>query len=145
IETVAKKGYRFVAETKRTNGDEADVSRFAAEVGPATNGNGSHTTTAPLPMPGVGIDVDTKNEINSTALARALSAFALIVVVFFLIAGFWLVRRSLSDPTVKGASRQTPNGEAYQHYRQAKLLLERKLKGDEKAALDEFEKAIELD
>ena len=148
IETVAKKGYRFVAETTETSENESkplpntllfsSTSPETKEVSASIVENSSKTESSQYDFP--------KNEFLQRPKSLTLLVLTTSLVLAVTITVFWFSKDlSLTKPVVKNAPRQTLNGEAYQHYQQGKFLLERKLKGDQKLALESFEKAIELD
>ena len=149
IETVAKKGYRFIAEIRETNASAANLP--VAAVHPE------------LPKPKVEqtewkvsdntIEAETrKNDFQKTRfLLKNQRNFLLVstvgTILILSVIGFWSAGKSwLIKPNMKSAGMpQTLSGEAFQNYKEGKNLLDRKLKGDNKLALAKFEKAIELD
>ncbi len=119
IETVAKKGYRFVAEVEAVseNGaapptlDDQHLQKAARRIGPGT--------------------------------VLVLTAAVILAAV---VTGIWFAARSrIAKTGGKDSTPQTNNGEAFQLYQQGRLLVERRYKGDLPNALANFEKAIELD
>lgn len=124
IETVPTKGYRFVAPIEPPSERPITEDRSSAEN--ATDGT-------------VG-----SGGIWATFLARPtlwiiLSALVVGVSVEILMS----VGSKGSGVAMFGP--ETLNGEAYQHFTQGRLLVERKRAGDDQTALAEFDKAIELD
>lgn len=122
IETVPKKGYRFIA----------DVSA----IHPQQSANGSPPSTA------------ASQEQARPIRRRYKSHFYLtcVLVVVSLLAGGWYAGIIGSSGTpARDRSEQSQNGQAYSHYRQGKLLIDRKSPKDRDDALAEFEKAIALD
>lgn len=123
IETVATKGYRFVAPVERLNGLSADGATPAKE---ARDG----------PTPDRG---QRKGD-------RAILIPVILLIFAVVATGAWFVNRSLTAKTgPKALTPQTTNGEAYQNYQQGRVLVERAHKGDMEKALAHFERAISLD
>ena len=69
-----------------------------------------------------------------------------MVILVVSVTGFWFADRSgLTKTGVRGLTPQTINGDAFQHYQQGRVLIERGHGGDFQTALASFERAIELD
>ena len=124
IETVPTKGYRFVAAVE--DPPETPITRDEASV---------ENAAAPTAKPG---------GVWTAFLGRPI----LWIIVTALVAGVSF--EILMTIGSKGSAAamlgpETLNGEAYQHFTQGRLLVERKLRGDDQTALAEFDKAIELD
>ncbi len=134
IKTVPTKGYRFVANV--------EISPNPAFLGPSVAVDNS---AAGLAVAETGLDPDPPyRELK----VRAPKPWAILltasgILLALLAAGAWFaVRRGGGIGTMP---RQTSNGKAYQFFRQGKILVERHLDGDIDAALENFDKAIELD
>jgi DNA-binding winged helix-turn-helix (wHTH) protein len=124
IETVPTKGYRFVAEveSKADNVLESETE-FPNDV---------HTSDSPT----------TSEAVRHEPRPLLIAAVLFIVAVAGL--GFWFGGTLDKLQGLKGAA-PTNNGEAFRLYQQGMLLSDRSPTWDLKAALDHFEKAIELD
>jgi DNA-binding winged helix-turn-helix (wHTH) protein/Tfp pilus assembly protein PilF len=150
IETVPTVGYRFVAKIdyptasfSQTNAEERDLGTDALTadsviVNSVTqipdhreHADSPKSQNLKLPIP----------EAGKAGLAGA-AGFILIALV----TGFWVTNRSSNSITsVRASSRQSNHGEAYNHFKQGRLLIERRRRNDFKDALASFEKAIRLD
>ena len=129
IETVATKGYRFVAPVDSLNGERADVSKLDER---------SSTAGTDQNMPG--------GEVHSPIRDRRNLILGIVLMVAIVATGGWFVNRSLTGKTAsKKLTPQTSNGEAYQNYQQGRVLIERDHKGDMAKALAHLERAISLD
>ena len=149
IETVPKKGYRFVAEITVTTDNRANLppvdSIFESE--------SSKPELMGAEAPEISVETESSRNdfpreqvLHSGKQQTIVLALTIGLILVFSVISFWFINKSSpTKPDVKSFQRQTNNGEAYQHYQQGKLLLERKQKGDNKLALASFEKAIELD
>jgi DNA-binding winged helix-turn-helix (wHTH) protein/tetratricopeptide (TPR) repeat protein len=148
IETVAKKGYRFVAKVEAISENGANLpsidplfdsgSRNFTWADTDITENSSATESHPREF--------RKKEIYRRPQSSVVLTLMIGLVLIAAFAGFWYSKNLWTTKSaVKNIVSQTQNGEAFQHYQQGKLLLERKLKGDNKLALASFEKAIELD
>ncbi|HEX6279055.1 MAG TPA: winged helix-turn-helix domain-containing protein [Pyrinomonadaceae bacterium] len=123
IETVPTKGYRFVADVSLASSRRLRPAEIAND-----------------------------NAISESQGANRLGRKGLIylTVGLILIAGLtsgWyagFLSPNASNPR-NPRGEQSQNGQAYNHYRQGRLLIDRKLPNDREAALAEFERAIELD
>jgi DNA-binding winged helix-turn-helix (wHTH) protein/Tfp pilus assembly protein PilF len=148
IVTVPGQGYKFVAETIETNSNgvnqpqvdsffEQDLSKLEQ----------IDTGVLEVSAQTVSRQDDSRKVENQPRLSRKTVLALLIGLILVLsVIGFLFTKKFWATSSdIKNTQRQTNNGEAYQHYQQGKLLLERKLKGDNKLALESFEKAIELD
>ncbi|MDI1240401.1 MAG: tetratricopeptide repeat protein [bacterium] len=128
IETVPKKGYRFVAEVTRL-GDvdrRTEFATFPAE-------------PEPIPPPA--------RTLYSRSTLITVSA-AIVGLVLVLALAAWSYRLSNTPEAASSEASthpETKNGEAYQQYSQGRFLVERRHKGDYEKALEHFERAIELD
>ena len=122
IETVPTKGYRFVAKVSpvsaASDGDQSLKRDVAISESPGRS------------------RVQRSNRLYLTVG---------VIVISALTSGWFagLFRSSDTVPHSRGAHSQ--NGQAYNHYRQGRLLTDRKLSNDREAALAEFERAINLD
>ncbi|MGD9590786.1 MAG: tetratricopeptide repeat protein [Pyrinomonadaceae bacterium] len=130
IETVPTRGYRFVAPVTRIiaslpAGESGD--RQSEKDGSETVGPVQPLLEPPITRPG------------RMRLFLAVPAVLLIAAAFFWLAG--------GERSIRPADRsaQTTSGEAYQHFQQGRLLVERRHKGDYEKALESFERAIALD
>ncbi|MGD9627804.1 MAG: winged helix-turn-helix domain-containing protein [Pyrinomonadaceae bacterium] len=127
IETVPKKGYRFVAEV--TVLDEVDP-----QVGSVSRTHVSGVSDGPSRTRAW--------RPSAIELFPAFIALALILVVIV-----WTFRANEVQPLLSlGATKpETGSGEAYQQYSQGRFLVERRHEGDSEKALEHFENAIRLD
>jgi DNA-binding winged helix-turn-helix (wHTH) protein/Tfp pilus assembly protein PilF len=128
IETVPKKGYRFIAELTEI-GESGSRSRFANNIRhvPDVVSSASERKAKPLITSG------------SLIAAAAILLLPALIVGLLLLRGYWYTKspRLLTPETV--------SGEALQNYREGKLLVERRHPGDYQKSLQMFERAIELD
>ena len=148
IQTVPTKGYRFVAKVERINGNGAkelpgfelvnDHRALEFESFDALGAGSRSETDVPPPVE----DRETSHRTGS----RTVLVVSIALILTILVSGFWFSGGSWTTGTgSKGSRAKTDNGEAYQHYQQGRLLLERMHHGDVTDALLSFEKAIELD
>lgn len=127
IETVSKKGYRFVAEV-------SVVETAEPEPGPAVRPDRSEGGPEPLHHP----------ILRKKSVALSTVFLALVVTIAFA-AWTFRMKDGQSFRSLAGFDPETTSGEAYQQYSQGRLLVERRHKGDYEKALEHFEKAIQLD
>jgi tetratricopeptide (TPR) repeat protein len=122
IETVPTKGYRFVAKV-------------------------SCASAASFSDPMLESDVAISGSPWTSRLRRGalLYSTAGLIVIWALASGWYAGIFGSSDTVTHSRGEHSQNGQAYNHYRQGRLLIDRKLPNDRDAALAEFEKAIELD
>jgi len=155
IETVAKKGYRFVAAVEVLDAvplaDKSDASKIVnaptedtpkkitREGDPATNDpnikTGNKRTHARTP----------KNQ--RPIWLFPIAAIGVITAACLLVLASWFPNLKDRRTTQPDARRtpQTWSGEALQNYTQGRFLVERRHNGDHDKALEMFENAIELD
>lgn len=136
IETVATKGYRFVAEVT------------VEEVEPAnTEGKNSRSFRLMNEISEGKIDDAVEENLSKRNLFRGLTVVTFIVLVLVVsMAATWRFLSSRSDGSIpRKPTQETHSGEALQSYSQGKFLVERRHKGDELLALVHFNRAIELD
>lgn len=150
IVTVPGQGYKFVAETKETVSNGVNHPHFEALF---DSGSSKPESVEPKLREISGQTESRQNDSREIEnhpqrqqQRRPVLALMIGLVLVLSVMGFLFAKKNLMTTSgIKNNLRQTDNGEAYQHYQQGKLLLERKLKGDNKLALASFEKAIELD
>ena len=122
IETVPTKGYRFVADVSLVQrGNDAAEGSFSNALPAGRSVNRNHPR------------------------ARNLFLIGGLIVIAAVTSGWYAGIFRPTDPQVTSRTGQSQNGQAYNHYRQGRLLNDRKLPNDREAALAEFEKAISLD
>jgi DNA-binding winged helix-turn-helix (wHTH) protein/Tfp pilus assembly protein PilF len=116
IETVSKKGYRFIAELTVVENDSRSGSNGASE-----------------------------SEFKHPVRSRSVTAGAAVLMLAIAITSFFIFRGSWNTRPAKHLKAETLSGEALQNYREGKLLVERRRSGDYEKSLGLFERAIELD
>ncbi|HET9131394.1 MAG TPA: winged helix-turn-helix domain-containing protein, partial [Terriglobia bacterium] len=126
IETVPTKGYRFVALLDGEKNTESETDVLETQL--LDVGQPIHETQKDLPL-------------LRRPLLLAISA---VVIVAVLTTGYFLANGT-AGPRLRSLIPDTINGRAYRHYTEGRRLMERRFKGDDEAALEEFDKAIELD
>ncbi len=127
IETVAKKGYRFIADAKEIGGRRSGQPFRAPE---------SDEEIAP------GSTLPRKRRNPATPILIA----ATVMLATISLGGYYLLfRNSARGSIVNRLAAETLSGEALQNYRQGRLLVERRHDGDYEKGLELFEKAIQLD
>jgi DNA-binding winged helix-turn-helix (wHTH) protein/tetratricopeptide (TPR) repeat protein len=148
IETVAKKGYRFVAKVEAISENGVNPP----SIDPLFDSGSRNLVRASTDNIEESFTLEghptefRKKKIYQRSQSSVVLTLTIGLVLTAAFAGFWYSKNLWATKlVVKNIPSQTQNGEAYQHYQQGKLLLERKLKGDNKLALASFEKAIELD
>lgn len=148
IETVAKKGYRFVAKIEKASDTGASLPS-GDPLFDLNSASSERTDTNTIENPSISESHSKEFRKKKPPLQTYSNLFLTLTIGLILtmvVFGFWFSKNMwTAKPVAKNISSQTQNGEAYQHYQQGKLLLDRKLKGDNKLALASFEKAIELD
>ncbi|MGD9628791.1 MAG: winged helix-turn-helix domain-containing protein [Pyrinomonadaceae bacterium] len=122
IETVPTKGYRFVADVSAVASRSAEGHRIGSDDAIGESAGPSRLRSG--------------GRLYLTGSLIALSA---------LTGAWYLDIWSTPLSPITSSSDHSQNGQAYNHYRQGRLLIDRKLPNDRDAALAEFEKAIELD
>jgi len=122
IETVPTKGYRFVAQAMRTEAKAAAHELPAASV---------EVRAETKPEPGL---------LTRRALAGSAVAAALLLA---LVGSNWSGLGS--TPPLRTLKPPTSSGAALMKFQSGRLHVERQYPGDNEAALEDFEKAIELD
>ena len=148
IETVAKKGYRFVAEVKQICGNEAQLPIGTPPFAQSPRNREQAESAA---VSGSSTIVSRRHEFDKHKGSRwsqpRIVLFLTLGIIFTVsVLGFWFTNKlRIAKFSASGASHQSNNGEAYQLYLQGKLLLDRKLDGDFTTALANFERAVELD
>ena len=137
IETVPTKGYRFVAAVEaifeRTDGHGFVSDGVTIEDGDAPSLNAKNGAD-----PHVRVDPATRSRSMRMWIAAAVFLTAAGVVG-------WFEKGRVTAPATASVTPHTQNGKAYQYFQLGKFYIERKLPGDEKLALDNFDRAIELD
>jgi DNA-binding winged helix-turn-helix (wHTH) protein/Tfp pilus assembly protein PilF len=130
IETVPKKGYRFVAELTEQAPSEARLGfkrTFADASGYKLN------------------EISRASEPKFKQLIRSRSVIAGAGILLLAIACLFLFRANWNTRPTKRLEPETLSGEALQNFAQGKLLVERRHPGDYDKALEMFERAIQLD
>ena len=147
IETVAKKGYRFVAKVEEVNGKRANLPAFQTVNDP--DSRKFEILDAEIVedrLEGAEPRRLVKQQTPQRSHPRTVLILAIAFIIAVSVSGFWFSNESWTTSAgFRDLIPQTNNGEAYQHYQQGKFLVERKHKGDLGNALASFEKAIELD
>lgn len=135
IETVATKGYRFVAEVSI---EDLDPANSLSEEGFAFGSTADEAAAR------------TEERIENGPLKRSsvskfalLSTLGVLGLVLLTVSWQYLGPRPKGNKTNK-LTAETVSGEALQLYKQGKFLVERRHKGDYEDALGHFERAIEL-
>ena len=121
IETVPTKGYRFVADVSSGSPGRLSEVQSDGEIG----------------------DSRSTNRLGRKGILYLTGG---LIVIGVLTSGWYagfLGPNARNTRNLRG--EQSQNGQAYNHYRQGRLLIDRKLPNDREAALAEFERAIELD
>lgn len=147
IETVPTKGYRFVARVEKVSGNGAGLPSPEPVFHPIDKG---------LESPDAGVAGSSSFSRNQTGGAvqkdppsghrRTVLILSFAAILMVSVTGFWVANRSgPAKNGVNGLIPQTNNGEAYEHYQQGRLLVQRGYAGELENALANFEKAIELD
>ena len=146
IETVPTKGYRFVAKVEEVSGNGSAKSVPESKLDeikekPVTPG-------APA-IEGPHFAEDQQQRLKKGYFEkgrwRTVVVLLMTLVVTVLATGFWFTGLSASGKRTARANVQTISGNAFEFYRQGRLLLDRKEGSDLENALASFEKAIELD
>lgn len=132
IETVSKKGYRFVAEVEKI---EAGVTeRPAFEAAQAQRPSRERE------------DLADERPTRSSHFRRTVVMAIAVTLLVALATGFWMATsEDRGSSFLRGVSPETLSGEAHQQYTQGRFLVERRHPGDYEKALEHFERAIELD
>ncbi len=145
IETVAKKGYRFVAKVEEVNRNGAEMLPFEPHVDPISE-NGEELGSNDIRSSSINGNSNIIQETSRRGHPRTLTILAVALFLTVTATGFWFANESgVRVRGLKGITPQTNNGEALQHYQQGRFFTERKHKGDLEKALASFEKAIDLD
>lgn len=137
IETVAKKGYRFIAEVS----EEVSIPA-AMENNNSMNGESTALLQAEPPVPAGSISNTVSVNRSPTIAFVGLVA---IVVTVSITAAWQLMGFRTEGSFSNRFTGETTSGEAHQLYTQGRLLVERRHKGDYEQALEHFNRAIELD
>ena len=139
IETVAKKGYRFVAPVSI---EEPDVTLSSA------NGTVTPRPEALAPeLPVNEIEIGDYDEMPHSS-HRFRWAFALLSILIVVAVAGWIgFPRFRRQGSASSAEKEaiTSNTEAFYHFKEGKLLLERRKWEEQDAALEHFDTAIRLD
>lgn len=136
IETVATKGYRFVAEVTVEEAEPADEDGKNAQSFAVVNQISEENK-----------DDAVEPKISSASLSSRFAVVTVIVLVLVVsMAASWRFLSLRSDGSNSAKLiQETMSGEALQSYTQGKFLVERRHKGDYLQALVHFDRAIELD
>lgn len=138
IETVPTKGYRFVADVEVIeepvdDGTNAIVSSESAAI--------DARTVEPADGP-----VTKTSDPAEASYRRLYFAAAAIVVLGVMVTGFWISNGSyLPHPRAARFSKHSPNSQAYRLFQEGRQLLRRRDGEGGGDALENFEKAVELD
>jgi len=135
IKTVPTRGYRFVA----------DVEKVAAQ--PDSFGEDTTAREVGEDAPLVGSGLVTTNEPTSeTGKRRHFFILAAAFILIALATGFWISNGTIMPHSLGVAlARHSANGEAYRHFQQGRLLAEIRTPESYEGALENYEKAIEID
>ena len=129
IETVSKKGYRFVAEVEEAGSVESDQP-------PTMTGDAADEL----------IEANSERARTLLQFPRFVAIGVGLAVILAIATGFWISSEGLGRSSFLGGfAPETLSGEAYQQYTQGRFLVERRHRGDYEKALQHFERAIELD
>jgi DNA-binding winged helix-turn-helix (wHTH) protein/tetratricopeptide (TPR) repeat protein len=132
IETVPKKGYRFVADVEKVE-DEVVERPTAETAGVSTPANPEKNPRLYLP-------------IVRTQFPRIAVICVTVALLIALATWFWGATEGQgSRPFLRALNPETLSGEAHQQYSQGRFFVERRHRGDYEKALEHFERAIELD
>jgi DNA-binding winged helix-turn-helix (wHTH) protein len=137
IETVPTKGYRFIA----------DVQVSVEPAGETGQDTGPMPSEATRPTPLIG-NTESRLSFRNDPKRRSGKTRAWIAAATLIVAAGavgWIEKSGSSGHTHDSAAKQTLNGKAYEHFQLGKFYIERRLPGDEKLALENFDSAIGLD
>lgn len=138
IETVPTKGYRFVADVEVIEGDADDNA--SAKVSSESAVIESETVE---PATGFVVESAGSAEVD---YHRLYFVFAAIVALGILATGFWLSNGSfLPRPWLARVSKHSPNSQAYRLFQEGRQMLRRHDEVGSREALENFEKAVQLD
>jgi len=133
IETVPTKGYRFVANVE-VSGNQAEKNDFKkAQMEVAATGSPTDEPTT---------STETPAEVGRRRFYFVLAA---VILLSFLVTGFWIANRSLRSRQSATLAGHSLNGEAYRNFQEGKFLVETRSPENYEKALEKFERAIELD
>lgn len=126
IETVSKKGYRFIAEVTLLDDGEQVPGEGASATDLSTASN----------------YVTRRSWTSGFAIVGLLFAVSLVMM-----AAAWKFGLQMDSPrgAVSEKDPETESGAAFQEYSQGRFLVERRHKGDYEKALEHFDRALVLD
>jgi DNA-binding winged helix-turn-helix (wHTH) protein/tetratricopeptide (TPR) repeat protein len=138
IETVPTKGYRFVAAVEQVGGNGSNT--------PGSERNFDLIQGRHAGVTDDSLTDDPKKGYFAQSRSRTILVLTVTAILTVSVTGFWFANRfGPADRVFRGLDSPTISGDAFENYRQGRLLMERGHDGDFEAALASFEHAIEVD